>query len=64
MIMFCGLPTSVATLPMFALVANAIRYGKSGKRPRTITATTRGVSIRQTESLTSNAESSAEATTR
>jgi hypothetical protein len=46
MIMFCGLPTSVATLPMFALVARAMRYGNSGKFPRRITATTSCVSIR------------------
>ena len=54
MIMFCGFPTSVATLPRFALRAN--RYGGRGSFPRTITATTRGVSIKQIVSLTSNAE--------
>ena len=56
MIMFCGLPTSVATLPMLALVASAIRYGSSGSLPRRITAMTSGVNIRQIVSLTSNAE--------
>ena len=48
MIMFCGLPTSVATLPMLALVASASRYGSNGNRPRMMTATTSGVSNRQT----------------
>jgi hypothetical protein len=37
MIMFCGFPTSVATLPMFALVVSAIKYGSSGNFPRRIT---------------------------
>ena len=55
-IMFCGLPTSVATLPMFALVASAIRYGSMGSLPRRITAITSGVSIKQIVSLTSSAE--------
>ena len=54
--MFCGLPTSVATLPTLALVASAIRYGNSGSLPRRITAITSGVNIRQIVSLTSNAE--------
>src|SRR2546429_333616 len=47
MIMFCGLPTSVATLPMLALVASAIRYGSSGSFPRRITAMTSGVNSKQ-----------------
>src|SRR6266513_2957079 len=55
-IMFCGLPTSVATLPMFALVASAIRYGSNGNFPRRMTAITSGVSIKQIVSLTSKAE--------
>ena len=54
--MFCGFPTRVATLPMFALVASAIRYGSMGSLPRRITVITRGVSIRQIVSLTSSAE--------
>src|SRR5207245_8193713 len=33
MIMFCGLPTSVATLPMLALVASAMRYGQHRQSP-------------------------------
>jgi hypothetical protein len=56
MITFCGFPTRVATLPMLALVASAIRYGKVGSLPRRITAITSGVSIKQTVSLTSRAE--------
>ena len=56
MIMFCGLPTSVATLPMFELVASAIRYGSKGNFPRWITVTTSGVNIRQIVSFTKSAE--------
>src|SRR5439155_4491525 len=56
MIIFCGFPTGVATLPMFALVARATRNGSSGSFPRLITATTSGVSIKQIVSLTSSAE--------
>jgi len=56
MIMFCGLPTSVATLPILALVASAIRYGSIGSSPRRIAAMTSGVSTKQIVSLTSNAE--------
>ena len=56
MIMFCGLPTSVATLPMLALVASAIRYGSSGSFPRRITAMTSGVNIKQIVSFISNAD--------
>src|ERR1039457_238132 len=37
-----------ATMPMFALMASARRYGPSGHCPRPITATTSGVSIRHT----------------
>src|SRR5207302_10629947 len=33
MSMFCGLPTSVATLPMLALVASAMRYGQHRQSP-------------------------------
>ena len=62
--MFCGLPTSVATLPMFALVASAIRYGSSGSLPRRITAITSGVSIRQIVSFTSSAERTPEVSVR
>jgi hypothetical protein len=56
MIMFCGFPTNVATLPMLALVASAIRNGSSGSLPRRMIATTSGVSIKQIVSLTSNAD--------
>ena len=56
MIMFCGFPTSVATLPILALVASAIRNGSSGSLPRLITATTSGVNIKQIVSLTSSAD--------
>ena len=45
-------------------MASASRYGGSGSSPRTITATTSGVSIRQTVSLTSSAESTPEVRTR
>jgi len=41
---------------MLALVASAMRYGSRGSFPRRITAITRGVSIKQIVSLTSNAE--------
>ena len=54
--LFCGLPTSVATLPMLALVASAIRYGSSGSFPRRITAMTSGVNIKQIVSFISNAD--------
>ena len=63
-IMFCGLPTRVATLPMLALIARARRYGVNGSRPRTITVTTRGVSIRHTVSFTRSAESMPDVQTR
>ena len=56
MIMFCGLPTSVATLPILALVAIAIRCGSIGSLPRRITAMTSGVSTKQIVSFTSNAK--------
>ena len=49
------LPTSVATLPMFALIASATDTARAGFA-RTITATTSGVSIRHTVSFTSNAD--------
>src|SRR5712664_3797154 len=55
--MFCGLPVSVATLPTFAAVARAIRYGTGGRWSRRVTASTRGASTRQTTSFTKKAES-------
>ena len=64
MIMFCGLPTSVATLPRLALMASAKRYGGSGSRPRIITVTTSGVSMRHTVSLTSSADNPPEVSIR
>ena len=58
MIMFCGLPVSVAVEPMLAASARPIRCGFGSSRSRRARCSTSGVSARQTTSLTSTADSS------
>ena len=56
MIMFCGLPLQLTTPPRFDADASARRYGKTGSRASTATATTSGVSSRHTVSLSKSAD--------
>ncbi len=60
MIMFCGLPVSVAVEPMLAARASPIRCGRGSRRNRRARCKTSGVRARQTTSLTSSADSTAE----
>ena len=62
MSMFCGLPLKLTTPPRFEAVASASRYGRTGNRASTATATTSGVITRHTVSLTSSADSAAATT--
>jgi hypothetical protein len=55
--MFCGLPVTVATLPIFDAVATATRYGMGGSSRRRAMCNTNGVMTRHTMSFTRNAES-------
>ena len=55
-IMFCGLPVIVATLPIFAAMATARRYGIGFRRSRRVISSTSGVSTRHMVSFTKNAE--------
>ena len=55
-IMFCGLPVMVATLPMFDAMATASRYGTGLRPSRRVISSTSGVSTRHMVSLTKNAE--------
>jgi hypothetical protein len=59
MSMFCGLPVKVATEPLLEPMHTASRYGTGGRRASSTTASTSGVSIRHTVSLTRKADSSA-----
>ncbi len=60
MIMFCGLPVSVAVEPMLAASARPIRCGRGSRRNWRARCSTSGVRARQTTSLTSIADSTAE----
>jgi hypothetical protein len=59
MSMFCGLPVKVATEPELEAMQTASRYGMGGSRASSTTASTSGVSMRQTVSFTRKAESTA-----
>src|SRR5215813_422292 len=61
--MFCGLPVKVATLPTFAAVTRAIRYGTGGNTSWRVASSTTGASTRHTTSFTKNADRTPEATT-
>jgi len=53
---FCGLPTSVATLPMFAAIATATRYGTGFTRSARVLRTTTGVTSSAIVSFRTSAE--------
>src|SRR5262245_7894165 len=55
-IMFCGLPTTVATLPAFAPIASAIRNGTGASPACAASSSTSGVSSTHTVSLTTSAD--------
>ena len=55
MIMFCGLPVMVMTLPMLAAVARARRYGAAGTPAWAVISRSSGVPSRHTVSLSSKA---------
>ena len=55
-IMFCGFPVMVATLPILAAMATASRYGTGLRRSLPVISTTRGVRTRHMVSLTKKAE--------
>jgi len=57
MSMFCGLPVRVATLPALEAKASPSRYGKAGSAAASTSASTMGVHITHTVSLTRSAES-------
>src|SRR6266849_3871245 len=61
--MFCGFPVRVATLPTFAAVTSATRYGTGGSASWRVASSTTGARTRHTTSLTKNAERTPEATT-
>src|SRR6266436_3748379 len=63
MSMFCGFPVKVATLPTFAAVTSATRYGTGGSASCRVASSTTGARTRHTTSLTKNAERTPEATT-
>ena len=62
-IMFCGLPVMVATLPILAAMATASRYGTGLRRSRPVISSTSGVSTRHMVSLTKKAEKTPETRT-
>src|SRR5881296_2475407 len=59
---FCGLPTSVATLPTFAAIATATRYGRGFTRRARVLRTTTGVTRSAIVSFKTMADSAAVAT--
>src|SRR2546430_7628061 len=59
---FCGLPTSVATLPTFAAMATATRYGTGFTRRARALRTTTGVTRRAIVSFRTRADRAAVAT--
>jgi hypothetical protein len=61
--MFCGFPVKVATLPTFAAVTSAIRYGTGGSASWRVASSTTGARTRHTTSLTKKADRTPEATT-
>ena len=61
--MFCGFPVKVATLPTFAAVTSAIRYGTGGSASWCVASSTTGARTRHTTSLTKKADRTPEATT-
>jgi hypothetical protein len=61
--MFCGFPVRVATLPTFAAVTRAIRYGTGGSASWRVASSTTGAMTRHTTSLTKNAERTPDAPT-
>jgi len=63
MMMFCGLPVIVATLPMFDAVATANRYGMGLRLTPTMISSTSGVITKQIVSFTKKAESVPDAST-
>jgi len=57
MMMFCGLPVIVATLPIFDAVATASRYGMGWRLTAVTSSSTSGVITKQIVSFTKKAES-------
>lgn len=58
--MFCGLPTSVATLPVFAPVASASKNGSRGSFQQQIQSTTMGAPNTHTASFVTSAPATPE----